>query len=110
MNEKISSLFNVCGFPNDEIMEICLDANKSLYIQRFAELIINECIKAIDDGDGSMSSMAEHSMRSVCQSDIRSHFGIKKPFTVTVPQVCEHQIDGVCQLHNLFCGYPKCVR
>jgi hypothetical protein len=78
MNEKINALFNVCGFPNDEIMEIILDANKSLYIQRFAELIIQECIKAIDDGDGSMSSMAEHSMRSVCQSDIRSHFGIKK--------------------------------
>ena len=25
------------------------------------------------------------------------------------PSGCPNKIDGVCQMHNLQCGYPKCV-
>jgi hypothetical protein len=78
MNEKFRALLVVSGFSNDEIMEILDDKKTSQYLENFAKLIIKECIKAIDDG-GSMSSMAEHSIRSVCQSEIRSHFEISKP-------------------------------
>lgn len=108
MNEKFKDLLVVSGFPNDEIMDMLGNKKTSEYLENFAKLIINECIKAIDDGDGSMSSMGEHSMREICQSEIRSHFGIKKP--VRPPKICEHKVNGVCQLHNLFCSYPACSK
>lgn len=78
-NEKINDLFVVCGFPNDEIMDILSDKKKSEYLENFANLIINACLDAIDDGNGSMSGMAEHFTRKTCQSEIRGRFGIKKP-------------------------------
>lgn len=108
MNEKFKALLVVCGFSNDEIMDILDDKKTSQYLENFAKLIVNECIKAIDDGGGSMSSIAEHITREVCQSEIRSHFGIPKP--IHPPKVCEHKVDGVCQLHNLFCKYPECSK
>lgn len=46
------------------------------YVVKFAELIINECCYAIGDGDGSMSSMAEHCWRETCQTEIKQHFGL----------------------------------
>lgn len=78
MNEKFKDLLVVSGFPNDEIMEMLEDKKKSEYLENFAKLIVNECIKAIDDGDGSMSSMGEHFMREECQLEIRMRFGLKK--------------------------------
>jgi hypothetical protein len=46
--------------------------------EKFANLIILECIASIDDGDGSMSSIVENTWRQICCTEIRSHFGIKK--------------------------------
>jgi hypothetical protein len=46
--------------------------------EKFANLIILECVASIDDGGGSMSSIAEHTWRQICCGEIRSHFGIKK--------------------------------
>jgi hypothetical protein len=83
MNEKINALFNVCGFPNDEIMEIILDANKSLYIQRFAELIIKECLDKIEThkipvGNSPAGELAADWTYNALDSvsiNIREHFG-----------------------------------
>ena len=78
MNDKIKALLNVCGMPNEDLMDIYTDTNKSFYIKNFAELIIKECVSVIGDGDGSMSSMAEHTWRETCQAEINSHFEINK--------------------------------
>jgi hypothetical protein len=85
MNEKINALFNVCGFPNDEIMEIILDANKSLYIQRFAELIIQECIDKIEthkipvgnSAAGELAAEWTYDALDAISINIREHFDIK---------------------------------
>jgi hypothetical protein len=85
MNEKINALFNVCGFPNDEIMEIRLDANKSLYIQRFAELIIQECLDKIETHNipvgnspaGELAAEWTYTALEQIRDTIKEHFGVK---------------------------------
>ena len=46
-------------------------------IEKFAELIVKECVGCIDDGRGEASSMAEHGWRQVCQKEIKKHFGVE---------------------------------
>ena len=59
MNERIKELLNVCGMPNEDLMDIYTDTNKSFYMQQFAELIVRECVgiiegdKRIDWGDSA---------------------------------------------------------
>ena len=77
MHDKIKALLNVCGMPNEDLMDIYSDTNKTMYMQHFAELIVKECVRAIDDGDGSMSSMAESAWREACQLEIKAHFNIR---------------------------------
>ena len=48
------------------------------FIERFAELIVKECARVIDRGDGEMSSMAETIWCNVCRDDILKHFGVKE--------------------------------
>lgn len=48
MNENIKNLFNICGMPNEDIMELFEDKNKTFYMEKFANLIIQECIKRIE--------------------------------------------------------------
>ena len=45
--------------------------------QKFAELIVRECARVIDRGDGEMSSMAETIWCNVCRDDILKHFGVE---------------------------------
>ena len=46
--------------------------------EKFAKLIVRECARVIDRGDGEMSSMAETSWCNICRDDILNHFGVKK--------------------------------
>ena len=43
-----------------------------LYTHPVKEQVIQECIDAIDDGDGAMSSMAEHNWRQVCVNELKA--------------------------------------
>ena len=45
---------------------------------KFAELIVKECARVIDRGDGEMSSMAETIWCNVCRDDILKHFGVEE--------------------------------
>lgn len=47
MNAKIKRLFNICGMPNEDILELFEDKNKTFYMEKFADLIINECINVL---------------------------------------------------------------
>ena len=47
-------------------------------IENFAELIVRECARVIDRGDGEMSSMDETTWCNVCRDDILKHFGVKE--------------------------------
>ncbi len=46
--------------------------------QVFADMIVRECARIIDRGDGGMSSMAETSWCNICRDDILKHFGIEE--------------------------------
>ena len=74
MNERIKELYITamredCGEKWDTQEE---------FIERFAELIVRECARVIDRGDGEMSSMAETIWCNVCRDDILKHFGVKE--------------------------------
>ena len=46
-------------------------------LEKFAELIIHECVAAIDTGNGEASSLAEHACSRRFQKDIMKHFGVE---------------------------------
>jgi hypothetical protein len=45
-------------------------------LMTFVRAIAKEACDTIDDGDGSMSSMAEHIWREICQKEIQKKFGL----------------------------------
>ena len=47
-------------------------------LNKFAELLIKECARVIDRGDGEMSSQAETIWCNVCRDDILKHFGVEE--------------------------------
>jgi hypothetical protein len=54
------------------------DIRDTIYRKMFAELLIRECARVIDRGDGAMSSMAETSWCNICRDDILKHFGVEE--------------------------------
>ena len=46
--------------------------------EKFAELIVRECARVIDRGDGEMSSMAETIWCNMCRDDILKHFRVEE--------------------------------
>lgn len=45
-------------------------------LMTFVRAIAKEACDTIDDGDGSMSSMAENVWREICQKEIQEKFGL----------------------------------
>lgn len=45
-------------------------------LMSFVKEVARQAVVAIDDGDGSMSSMAENVWRQQCCSEIRTKFGL----------------------------------
>ena len=71
MNQRIRELHSQC--------KVC-DKDTVLYFdyEKFAELIVRECARVIDRGDGEMSSQAEAIWCNVCRDDILKHFGVEE--------------------------------
>lgn len=67
MNERIKKLLNVCGMPNEDLMEIYSDTNKTFYMEQFAEMIVKECVLEAMD--------AVHHNNSI-RLQLYNHFGI----------------------------------
>jgi hypothetical protein len=86
MNERIKELAkqadNYAYKMNPEQDSYGRSANPRKFQQdrdaKFAELIIRECARVIDRGDGAMSSMAETSWCNICRDDILKHFGVEE--------------------------------
>lgn len=70
MNERMAELFGQAGI-SDSI-------NEEFEIEYLAELIVRECARVIDRGDGEMSSMAETIWCNVCRDDILKYFGVEE--------------------------------
>ena len=71
MNERIRELARQSSLIQYNSDGTMVDAEK------FAELIVKECARVIDRGDGEMSSMAETIWCNVCRDDILKHFGVE---------------------------------
>jgi hypothetical protein len=71
MNERIKELELQCWEPT-QYGPAWFNSTK------FAELIVAECARVIDRGDGAMSSMAETSWCNICRDDILKHFGVEE--------------------------------
>lgn len=69
MNERIEKLAEQCGFrSNPDIY----DRNQSFDIERFAELIVQECIDTVSD------CSIEYCTRPQIVSEIKEHFGVRE--------------------------------
>ena len=79
MNERIKELY---GNALDKAVPYTwhnLDhAEVEKIMKEFAELIVRECARVIDRGDGEMSSMDETIWCNVCRDDILEHFGVEE--------------------------------
>ena len=60
------------------IAQGCFDKYDVDALKKFAELIVQECARVIDRGDGVMSSIAETSWCNQCRDDILKHFGVEQ--------------------------------
>ena len=52
-----------------------------LYTKRFAELIVQECVKSVQEtpaGYQDYRSQIEEAMRDYCASSIKEHFGVEE--------------------------------
>ena len=76
MNERIQQLEKQCwGYRVDGVL---VDGQLHFDTVKFAELIVRECARVIDRGDGEMSSQAETIWCNVCRDDILKHFGVEQ--------------------------------
>ena len=77
MNERIKDLAKQAGATVMERSGWTDFGTLDLDVEKFAELIVRECARVIDRGDGEMSSMAETIWCNVCRDDILKHFGVE---------------------------------
>ena len=76
MNERVKELEKQCwGYRVDGVL---VDGQLHFDTEKFAKLIVKECARVIDRGDGEMSSMAETIWCNVCRDDILKHFGVEQ--------------------------------
>ena len=83
MNEQIKELLNVCGMPNEDLMDIYSDTNKSFYMQKFAELIVRECADIVEQAKKSPFVSLDDAKRmshfvDVTKKKINKHFGVEE--------------------------------
>jgi len=45
---------------------------------KFAQLIVRECARVIDRGNGELSTIAETAWCNGCRDDILKHFGVEE--------------------------------
>ena len=77
MNERIKELAKQTGYiwhasGDPKVYEFTPEK-----LEKFADLIVRECARVIDRGDGEMSSQAETIWCNVCRDDILKHFGVE---------------------------------
>ena len=68
MNPRIKQLMVQADYPAPEI---------ALRAQKLAELIVQECARVIDRGNGELSTIAETAWCNGCRDDILKHFGVE---------------------------------
>ena len=80
MNERIFELAEQAHEETYRAMgSACLqEAFDDFYTEKFAELIVRECARVIDRGNGELSTIAETAWCNGCRDDILKHFGVEE--------------------------------
>jgi hypothetical protein len=79
MNNRIEELAKKMDFDCDED-KMFWDQdglNDGVDLEKFAQMIIQECCNVIDDGNGAASSISENAWRQQCIREIKKHFEVK---------------------------------
>lgn len=71
MNEQIEKLLVQCNYLTDGSCDLSRES-------RLIELVVRECSRICDDGNGECSSMAENKWKNHCRDLILAKFGLKK--------------------------------
>ena len=74
MNERIKLLAEQAGFRSNPNI---YDRNQSFDMEKFAELIVRECVAICQDIDGEDNTDAK-SGRQDCAVEIKEHFGVEE--------------------------------
>lgn len=82
MNDKIKELALQAGFTEEDDGDLAVwdgmeAAGCTEELKKFAELIVRECARIIDRGDGEVCSIDEWVWCNKCRDDIIRHFGLK---------------------------------
>jgi hypothetical protein len=83
MNERIEELAEQCGFRSNPNV---YDRNQSFDIEKFAELIVRECIDKIEtyripvgnSASGELACEWTYNALKEIRDDIKEHFGVKE--------------------------------
>ena len=79
MNKRIKELMvQVC---KEQGLPFTVEHNRAYMLdnfsEKFAELIVRECARVIDRGNGELSTIAETAWCNGCRDDILKHFGVE---------------------------------
>ena len=76
MNEQIRELADEAGFMDSWFSESGDDCEREL--KKFAELIVQECIKICSDveSDEELCGLSDGAL--VCMAEIKEHFGVEE--------------------------------
>ena len=78
MNERIQDLAEHCDFyVGNEHYDKSHEEQQRLFMEKFAELIVRECIAICQDIDGE-DNIDARSGRQDCAVEIKEHFGVEK--------------------------------
>jgi len=80
LNERIQKLAEQAkeyATTRHPVSNITLSVNSDLFEQKFAELIVRECVAICQDMDGEDNIDAK-SGRQDCAVEIKEHFGVKE--------------------------------
>jgi len=81
MNERIRELADEAGLRFTQLMSnpmVPVVDGRETDLAKFAELIVRECARVIDRGDGKLSTIAETAWCNGCRDDILKHFGVEE--------------------------------
>jgi hypothetical protein len=80
MNERVKELMvQVC---KEQGLPFTVEHNRAYMLDNFSEklaqLIVRECARVIDRGNGELSTIAETAWCNGCRDDILKHFGVEE--------------------------------
>jgi hypothetical protein len=77
MNTRIQEIALQCGAWNQVYDQKLLKVNEYFNYEKFAELIVKECVAICQDMDGE-DNIDARSGRQDCAVEIREHFGVEE--------------------------------